>query len=219
MSAHFKCIDGQTREMLTDVNRLIISPITSTPRAILPSLRSLPSFHLSSALLPITFLHSTLPTLFSTSTPLFLRSRLGVDPVLTPATYSVSTFLSSVGELFLRLPLETVLRRGQVATLQEHDRARDREAHSAFRAAPRHQRDGADSGSDRLRTVVDVGPYKGVLGTMWFVVREEGTSAVAGRVRKGQGVQGLWRGWRVGFWGIVGVWGAAALGGGAGGEF
>ena len=29
---------------------------------------------------------------------------------------------------------------------------------------------------------------------------------------------GLWRGWRVGFWGLVGVWGAAACGGG-GAEF
>ena len=28
---------------------------------------------------------------------------------------------------------------------------------------------------------------------------------------------GLWRGWRVGFWGLVGVWGAAACGGGGGG--
>ena len=39
------------------------------------------------------------------------------------------------------------------------------------------------------------------------------------RVRKGQGIRGLWRGWRVGFWGLVGVWGAAALGGAGGGEF
>ena len=28
---------------------------------------------------------------------------------------------------------------------------------------------------------------------------------------------GLWRGWRVGFWGLVGVWGAVACGGGSGG--
>ncbi len=39
--------------------------------------------------------------------------------------------------------------------------------------------------------------------------------------RKGQGVEGLFRGWRVGMWGLVGVWGAATLGGvgGKGGEF
>lgn len=74
---------------------------------------------------------------------------------------------------------------------------------------------------------------------MWFIVRDEGVQVVGPgaahamsqqaegrpatfsartRIRKGQGVHGLWRGWRVGFWGLVGVWGAAALGGG-GGEF
>ncbi len=34
---------------------------------------------------------------------------------------------------------------------------------------------------------------------------------------KGQGIQGLWRGWRVGMWGLVGMWGANAFGAGAGG--
>ncbi len=84
-------------------------------------------------------------------------------------------------------------------------------------------------------TVVDVGAYKGVVGTMWHIVRDEGggqemsvgtggapavTRAKPAR-KKGQGVEGLWRGWRVGMWGLVGVWGAAALGstGGKGGEF
>lgn len=174
-------------------------------------------------------MHSTIPTFLSTSTPLFLRSWLGIDPVITPATYSVSTFLSSVGELFVRLPLETVLRRGQVSTLYEHDRIKEREAFNSFRLTPRHKKEIPET--EWLRTVVDVGPYKGVFGTMWFIMREEGTSktgpirpAAAGKspfakVKKGQGMQGLWRGWRVGFWGIVGVWGAAALGGGVGGEF
>jgi mitochondrial fusion and transport protein UGO1 len=79
-------------------------------------------------------------------------------------------------------------------------------------------------------TVVDVGAYRGVVGTMWGIVKEEGadgdqkssTTAVR-RKRKGQGIEGLWRGWRVGMWGLVGIWGAAALGSthgvGQGGEF
>jgi fusion and transport protein UGO1 len=84
---------------------------------------------------------------------------------------------------------------------------------------------------------VPVGPYKGVWGTAWSIVREEGVSVgavTAGQkggvtkqqqrvekrraVRKGQGLSGLWRGWRVGFWGLVGVWGASALGGSAAGD-
>lgn len=67
---------------------------------------------------------------------------------------------------------------------------------------------------------------------MYNIISEEGTRApkavataagasvtVRGRTKKGQGVGGLWRGWRVGMWGLVGVWGASALGGGVGGEF
>ncbi len=87
-----------------------------------------------------------------------------------------------------------------------------------------------------FRTIVDPGPYKGVFGTMWYIAREEGVTIIGPsaakaasakamgferplRTRKGQGMNGLWRGWRVGFWGVVGIWGAAALGGGGGGEF
>lgn len=37
--------------------------------------------------------------------------------------------------------------------------------------------------------------------------------------RRGQGVEGLWRGWKVSWWGLVGLWGAAVVGGGGDGEF
>lgn len=82
--------------------------------------------------------------------------------------------------------------------------------------------------------MVEVGPYRGVLGTMWSIVKEEGTSVdPSGKTvlangkrgkkaeRKGQGVEGLIRGWRVGMWGLVGltVSRAMSLSGSAGGEF
>jgi fusion and transport protein UGO1 len=86
-----------------------------------------------------------------------------------------------------------------------------------------------------MQTMVEVGPYRGVLGTMWSIVREEGTSsqemavgAGAGKMmkrgkkpdRKGQGIEGLWRGWRVGMWGLIGVWSAKAMSSSnTGGEF
>lgn len=91
-----------------------------------------------------------------------------------------------------------------------------------------------------METVTEVGSYRGVVGTMWHIVSEEGerggrqelvsgtggapavnATAVGKKRRKGQGLEGLWRGWRVGVWGLVGVWGAAALGGvgSKGGEF
>lgn len=225
--------------------RLIVTPISSAPRSIYPCLSLLPSISISSNLLPATLLHACIPTLVSSSTPLLLRSTLSIDPIITPTTYSLSTFVSSVGELFLRLPLETALRRGQVAVLQDNENRRlaasyrhppsERQTQSEphnhqFPHTPALTTPIEDAGLRRFHTIVPPGPYRGLLGTLWYVVREEGVSVVPpastanrgfqrpGRERRGQGVQGLWRGWRVGVWGLVGIWGAAALGGG-GGEF
>ncbi|KAH7054341.1 mitochondrial fusion and transport protein-like protein Ugo1 [Macrophomina phaseolina] len=226
--------------------RLLVTPHTISPRAILPNLRSLPTLTVPGSLLPITLLHSTIPTFISASTPIFLRSSLHIDPVLTPATYSICTFLSSATELFVKLPLETVLRRGQAAMLTEHAaRQANFSAHTTFRSSSSSRPSRSRSPTKRttldpepLPTVVDIGPYRGLLGTMWYIVREEGSTGPgpgappvarttpAGVVRyqqqkvnKGQGVPGLVRGWRVGFWGLVGVWGAAMMGGSGGGEF
>ena len=235
---------------------LIVTPITSAPRSIYPCLSLLPSISISSNLLPATLLHACIPTLISSSTPLVLRSTLSIDPIITPTTYSFSTFLSSTAELFIRLPLETVLRRGQVAVLQDNENRRlaaeyrqepqRASASTSYFSGYESQYDSQysepvlkkpveDSSLRRFHTIIDPGPYRGVLGTIWFVMREEGITTVGPtaskaasaqkmgfqrpvRTRKGQGVHGLWRGWRVGVWGLVGIWGAAAMGGG-GGEF
>lgn len=225
--------------------RLIVTPINSSPRSIYPCLNLLPSLSVSPTLLPATIMHACVPTLISSSTPLFLRSTLSIDPILTPATYSFSTFLSSTAELFIRLPLETVLRRGQVAVLHDHETQRlasqyqtatpSRSKSPGYAGLDRYGYKEAQQEEEQFETVVEPGTYRGVFGTMWFIAREEGitiqgpnaakaASAKAmgfsrpPRTRKGQGVHGLWRGWRVGVWGLVGIWGAAALGGG-GGEF
>jgi fusion and transport protein UGO1 len=132
---------------------------------------------------------------------------MGISPTQTPSTYSIATFISSTVELFLRLPIETVLRRGQVQILSSKAYLEDREP---------------------LKTIVDVGQYRGAIGTMWLITREEGVSKIAARPgkkgktdRPGQGIDGLWRGWRVGMWGLVGIWSVAAFGGAgsSGGEF
>jgi fusion and transport protein UGO1 len=213
--------------------RLIVTPISSSPRSIYPSLALLPSFSISPSLLPATLLHACIPALISSSTPLVLRSTLSIDPLLTPTTYSFSTFLASTAELFIKLPLETVLRRGQVAVLQDHENLRLNEEYTSLPS--KNPVYGVEE--DRsFRTIVEPGPYRGVLGTMWYIARDEGVTVIGPsaskaasakqmgfsrptRTRKGQGMHGLWRGWRVGVWGLVGIWGAAALGGGGGGEF
>jgi fusion and transport protein UGO1 len=191
---------------------------TSTPkRGFLQNLRLLPSYTCPPSLVVPTALHSIVSPLMTQSTSLLLRSRLAIDPILTPMTFSITTFCTSTVELFLKLPIETVLRRGQMSVV----------------SSPKYL-----GGGKGLDTIVDVGPYRGTLATMWLIAHEEGVSlakeSVAGKAGtrgmkksgrlgegKGQGIEGLWRGWRVGIWGLVGIWGAAALGGAAnsGGEF
>ncbi|KAI4189264.1 MAG: hypothetical protein L6R41_001585 [Letrouitia leprolyta] len=195
--------------------KLMLTPSTHPPRSIMSTLNSLSSWTLPWAIAPVTFLHSTLPTLLSTSLPLFLRSKLNIDPLLTPNVYAVATFIGQGLELGIKLPLETVLRRGQIHIAQ------------------------STAEGQEMQTVVEAGPYKGLIGTIRSVVYEEGerspkpiatsTNAAArtgrpvreSQPRKGQGLEGLFRGWRVGMWGLIGVWGAATIGGAGskGGEF
>lgn len=88
-----------------------------------------------------------------------------------------------------------------------------------------------------METIIPAGRYNGVLGTMLYIMNEEGTRAVSvppapvrrGRApkpkvaetvfRKGQGKEGLWRGWKVSWWGLVGLWTAGIIGNSAEGEF
>ena len=84
-----------------------------------------------------------------------------------------------------------------------------------------------------MQTIVEVGPYRGLFGTMHSIIYEEGEKGPAAdlvkgtggapalkagnvgqesRRRKGQGFEGLWRGWRVGMWGLVGVWARGGVG-------
>jgi fusion and transport protein UGO1 len=212
--------------------RLILTSVYSPPRNLIPSLRQLPSLSVTSPLMPITIIQAAIPRLMSASAPIFLRRFLGIDPISAPATYSSFSFLTSTAELFVKLPLETVLRRAQGGLLRTLDDANTQ-------IAPGKSTEPNASGI-HFRPVIDMGPYRGIAGTIWYIVREEGAPKAAvhgmsGHSQKAKnkpqlnsppptssrnGLHGLWRGWRVGFWGLVGVWGASTLGGGSsGGEF
>ncbi|KAL2062687.1 hypothetical protein VTL71DRAFT_5759 [Oculimacula yallundae] len=189
--------------------KLIVTPISTPNRSLTSQVRALPSYLCPASIFLPTILHSIVTPAISHSTPLLLRSHLSVDPILTPNTYQLAKFISRTAELFLKLPLETVLRRGQVAVLKE-----DAEITRA-----------QGTWTSDLQTLVPVGEYRGVVGTMWMIAREEGVreppllAKKKARPVKGQGLPGLWRGWRVGMWGLVGMWTSRALSGGNGGEF
>jgi mitochondrial fusion and transport protein UGO1 len=117
--------------------------------------------------------------------------------------YSALRFLSSVTELFIRLPLETVLRRAHIATYKGSQTS------SSFNSLKGKK-------SLAVETLIPVAEtYRGIVPTMWDIVRYEGAPQQGGRERagkRGQGIEGLFRGWRVGLWGLVGVWTVGALG-------
>ncbi|KAH6707511.1 mitochondrial fusion protein-like protein [Leptodontidium sp. MPI-SDFR-AT-0119] len=188
--------------------KLIVTPVSTPKRSLTTQLRALPSYLCPASILLPTLLHSLVTPAISHSTPLLLRSHLSIDPILTPNTYQIAKFFSRTAELFIKLPLETVLRRGQVAVLKE-----DVEIARA-----------QGTWVSDLETLVPIGEYRGVVGTMWMIAREEGVREPPlpkkkAKPQKGQGLPGLWRGWRVGMWGLVGMWTSRALSGGNGGEF
>ncbi|KAL2825911.1 hypothetical protein BDW59DRAFT_68181 [Aspergillus cavernicola] len=207
---------------------LILTPVTHGPRSLLRAIRQLPTpnYTIPPHLVPITILHSSLPNLVTASTPLFLKTYLSLDPVLNPSTWSLFAFIGSGIELAIRFPLETVLRRAQIATFTSPS-IRQNSAGPSHPTAP----DAAAQAAEVETIVPTPQTYRGVVGTMWSIVYEEGIQStpeaerarellgkpVSQRKRQGQGIHGLYRGWRIGMWGIAGMWGANALGNVAGG--
>ena len=142
-----------------------------------------------------------------------------IDSQISPLTYAVAKFCASSAAIMVKVPIETVLRRGQMAVLsgQKYVTA-------------------LGGGGQPLETIVPVGRYDGTLGTMKHIISQEGfreitpkqNTAKKGKARaktlqptrlKGQGLEGLWRGWKVNWWGLVGLWVAGTVGNGGEGEF
>ncbi|KAF7558036.1 hypothetical protein G7046_g5904 [Stylonectria norvegica] len=192
--------------------RLIVTPSAKGPRRTLATLRALPSYICSSILLVPTVLNSLVHPILTLSTPLVLRTRFMIDSQISPMTFSVAKFFASSAAILVKLPIETVLRRGQVSVLSSQNYVR------------------ALAGPDqKFDTIVPAGRYDGAFGTMYHIVKEEGQrelpskltvakrgkakgKAVPPTYKKGQGLDGLWRGWKVNWWGLVGLWTASVVG-------
>ncbi|KAK0727827.1 mitochondrial carrier domain-containing protein [Lasiosphaeria miniovina] len=211
--------------------RLIITSTARGSRRSLSALRNLPSYFCSSGLVIPTILHSLVHPVLTLSTPLALRSYFMVEKEQSPTAFSIGKFCSSTAALFFKLPLETVLRRGQVAVLSSPQYVQ------AFEVSQPSK--GRRVGGEQLEAIVPLGSYNGLFGTMYTITNEEGSRPVPSPVsrarvppakrgkptisetvyRQGQGLDGLWRGWKVSWWGLVGLWTATVLGDRGDGEF
>ncbi|KAK9450962.1 mitochondrial carrier domain-containing protein [Limtongia smithiae] len=148
--------------------KLILTPTDAEPRSLVASLQCLPSLACPSYLVLPTALSAAVPKLISRGTPYLLRARWGIEQFSSPMAYGILTFVSSTVELFVRLPLETVLRRGQLAYVGVR------------------------------RTLVGTSDYNGVLGSMWDIISGEdnGDSGLEGLWRGWRvgmlGILGTW---------------------------
>lgn len=226
---------------------LVLTSVSRGSRRTLSTLRALPSYLCPATLFIPTVLHSLIHPFFMLSTPLVLRSRFMIDREVSPVAFSIAKFCSSTVALFIKLPLETVLRRGQAAVLSSPQYVAALEPKvptvtKSRRAAALESREDGDSKTPQMETIVPLGRYNGLFGTMYAIVNEEGSHAVPMTAaakrkaalakkngdksvpqvvyRRGQGMDGLWRGWKVSWWGLVGLWTAGVIGGGGdAGEF
>ncbi|PTB69634.1 mitochondrial carrier [Trichoderma citrinoviride] len=199
--------------------RLILTNPFKGQRRTIASLRALPSYYCPSTIVVPTILHSLVNPIFTLSTPLALKTKFMLTSEVAPMTFSAAKFFASSVGILIKLPLETVLRRGQLAVLSEPEYL-----------------EALNDDEPALETIVPIGKYYGTFGTMYHIVTEEGAREIPpkpvlskrGKVKtknlqptykKGQGVEGLWRGWRIGWWGLVGLWMANMVGHGGDGEF
>ncbi|PHH60932.1 hypothetical protein CDD81_1043 [Ophiocordyceps australis] len=147
--------------------RLIMTPSASGQRRTLASLRTLPSYLCPSTILIPTALNSLIHPLLTLSTPLVLRTRFLIDSQVSPMTFAMAKFLASSASILIKLPIETVLRRGQMAVLTSQSYV------SALCGK-----------SNKMDTIVPTGRYYGVLGTMYHITYEEGSRQLSARASR-----------------------------------
>ncbi|CAN6633984.1 mitochondrial fusion and transport protein Ugo1p [Trichomonascus vanleenenianus] len=111
-------------------------------RSVRTSLWQLESFNTPMLVLIPTVLHSGLTSLVSKATPYLLYTRFGIDSFKSPSLYNIFTLFSSLFELGLKLPFETMMRRAHIASMH----------------------------LDPNSLIIRPKEYPGVLGTFWNVI-------------------------------------------------
>lgn len=167
--------------------RLIVTKIQHSERSIRKTISRL-NYHTVpiSLVIPVT-MNSLASQLFKRVTPYLLFVHCGIDSIASPFTYSVLSLISSILELFVKLPIETLLRRAQVNYLLKDSRI----SSNALKIT-----------EPESRLVVKFAGYSGIFTTLYDIYYGSGENS---------GVEAIWRGWRVGLLNVVAEWGLGVL--------
>lgn len=166
--------------------RLIVTHIAGSERSLRNSIKNLKFLTCPVSLILPTVMYSVANSIFKKLTPFVLFVKFGIDSYSYPTLYGTVNLVSSIIELFVKLPLETLLRRAQMSYLLKN----------------------SDSSSNPLKIhpseslVVKFGGYSGVHRTLYDIYTFKGENG---------GIEGLFRGWRVGLLNILGSWGLRIL--------
>ncbi|ODV95755.1 hypothetical protein PACTADRAFT_40691 [Pachysolen tannophilus NRRL Y-2460] len=134
--------------------------------------------------------------------PYLLFTKFNIDNYTSPVLYSATTLLTSISELFIKLPLELLLRRAQFNYLLN-----DETCNEALKIE-----------KDELS--VKFGGYYGYLPTLYYVYKgtrphyiEESDDNYDDfdKENENKGFEAIFRGWRVGLLNVLGSWGAGVL--------
>lgn len=166
--------------------RLIVTSLNGTERSIRNTIKNLKYFTCPVSLIIPTILNSLVNNVFKKLTPYLLFVKFGVDAYGSSFLYSTVNLVSSIMELFVRLPVETLLRRAQVAFLLKKSETSE----NVLKI----------ENEDQL--IVEFGGYSGVFKTLYDIYYSSGENS---------GFEGLFRGWRVGLLNIFGSWGLNIL--------
>lgn len=183
--------------------RLMTTTLQTGPRSLRTLLTQLDTWVCPSKLLFPTIVFAGVTSLVRKSSGFVIQVVLGIDRVAMPTLYSMFTFCSSLIEVGVKLPLETIVRRGHMAYLTEPEEEQerhnqDKESFSKTAASSSYtSRNNSVSNlvlvTPKLQPsdlIIRPEPYEGVFGTLW--------SVVSGKV----GVETLYRGW---WWCIIGA--------------
>ncbi|KAH3666422.1 hypothetical protein WICMUC_005690 [Wickerhamomyces mucosus] len=167
--------------------RLIVTKVDNTERSFRNSIKNLNFYTIPISLIIPTILNSLANKFLKKFTPYLLFIKFGIESYGSPTIYSTISLISSILELFIKLPIETLLRRAQVSYLLKNSS----NSNNCLKIKD------ADN-----ELIVKFAGYSGVFTTLYDIFYNDGEN---------RGLEAIFRGWRVGLLNILGSWGLEIL--------